>query len=201
MAFCLRLELAGRACAVFGGGAEGLRRAKQLAAEGAEVTVYSPSFGPGWQDCPARQLALPYAPALLEGVFLAAAATDDRALNRRILADCAGRGVVGISSTADPADPFHPMAAREFDGGAAAVSMPGAPALAALAAGELAGLAGQRYAGRLRLLAAARRWARIRLSPRQRRAFLRQLAALPEDRLARTLDEMGITCQPKGGLE
>ncbi len=201
MAFCLRVELAGRACVVFGGGAEGLRRARQLTAEGAEVTVYSPSFGPGWQDCPARQKALPYASQLLEGAFLAAAATDDRLLTRRILADCAGRGVVGISRTAAPAGPFHPMATREFEGGTAAVSMPGSPALAALAAGELAELAGERYAGRLRLLETARRWGRTRLSPRQRRAFLRQLAALPEDQLARTLAQMGITCQPKGGSE
>ncbi len=144
MALCLRVELAGRACAVFGGGAEGLRRARQLAAEGADVTVYSPVFGPGWQDCPARQQALAYDPRLLEGVFLAAAATDDAALNRRILADCARQGVVGISSTADPDAPFHPMAARAFEGGTAAVSMPGSPALAALAADELARLAGGR---------------------------------------------------------
>lgn len=197
MAFCLRLELTGRPCVVFGGGTQGLRRAKQLTAEGAEVTVYSPSFGPGWQDCPARLLPLAYAPQLLDGAFLAAAATDDAALNRRILVDCAGRGVVGISSTADPDAPFHPMAARPFEGGVTAVSMPESPALAALAAGELSQLAETRYAGRLNLLAAARRWVRIRLEPRQRRELLRQLAALPADQLARTLEEMGVPCQPK----
>ena len=192
MAFCLRLELTGRPCVVFGGGTQGLRRAKQLTAEGAEVTVYSPSFGPGWQDCPARLLPLAYAPQLLDGAFLAAAATDDAALNDVVNGN-ALFGLINWSLT------LSKIAQRTATVGVMPLSgpMPESPALAALAAGELSQLAETRYAGRLNLLAAARRWVRIRLEPRQRRELLRQLAALPADQLARKLEEMGVPCQPK----
>jgi glutamyl-tRNA reductase len=93
------LLVEGRRCLIVGGGTVAGRKAEALLAAGAEVVLVAPELGeraralanaPGLTVVPRR-----FADTDLEGPFLLAiAATDDPALNRRILDACHGRGIL-----------------------------------------------------------------------------------------------------------
>lgn len=151
MALCLRVELKEKRCAVFGGGAQALRRTKQLLQEGARVVVYSPAFCAEFSQLSAECVLQEYRPDCLQGVFFAAAATDSAQVNEQIVQECTRRGILVISSTSSTS-PFHPMANRPWDGGLVAVSVPGSPALAARLAQSFADHAQTHYAKTAELL-------------------------------------------------
>ena len=80
--FPLFIDLNGRRAVVVGGGAIACRRAGVLKAFGARVTLVAPEWkepmeGVSW-------LKRPYQSGDLAGAVLAVAATDDRAVNRRV---------------------------------------------------------------------------------------------------------------------
>lgn len=88
--FPLFVSLTGRKCAVFGAGQVAARRVSVLRRFGAAVTVVAPEARAEIQaDVPRG-----YEKSDLSGVFLAVAATDDRAVNARIAQDCAAAGVL-----------------------------------------------------------------------------------------------------------
>ena len=101
----LSVDLNGRKCVVIGGGAVAERKVEMLREFGAAVLVVSP------QACSCiRLLALDgsieylpetYSPELLEGAFLAIAATDDREVNRAVSEDARSRGVL-VNVVDDP---------------------------------------------------------------------------------------------------
>ena len=92
MLFPLFLELEGRPCLVVGGGPVALRKAKALEDCGARVTVVAPEVcGRGFAD------------ADVEGMTLVLAATNDRALNRRVADLCRARGIP-VNAVDDPAN-------------------------------------------------------------------------------------------------
>ncbi|MDY3619038.1 precorrin-6A reductase [Agathobaculum sp.] len=87
--FPLFVSLLGKKCVVFGAGQVAARRASVLRRFGAEVTVTAPAS----REIPADILR-GYEKSDLSGVFLAVAATDDRAVNARIAADCTAAGIL-----------------------------------------------------------------------------------------------------------
>ncbi|MDO4270837.1 MAG: precorrin-6A reductase [Eubacteriales bacterium] len=87
--FPLFVSLAGKNCAVFGAGGIAARRVSVLRRFGASVRVIAPESRSALLLDEARG----YEKNDLSGVFLAVAATDDRAVNHRIGADCKALGV------------------------------------------------------------------------------------------------------------
>jgi glutamyl-tRNA reductase len=94
---CLLLE--GKRCLVVGGGAVAGRKAEALLDAGAKVTLVAPTIGERAAGLRKRRgftLACREFAAedLKPGLFLAVTATDDAALNRRILDACHARGLL-----------------------------------------------------------------------------------------------------------
>ena len=85
------LDLRGRACLVVGGGAVAVRKAEGLVEAGAEVRVIAPECLP--MPAGVAVALRPFADADLDGVTLAVAASDDRALNARVALLARTRGV------------------------------------------------------------------------------------------------------------
>ena len=104
----LGINLAGRRCLGVGGGRIGSRKAATLAAGGAEVIVVAPAIAESLQDLVAagrvRWQPSGYDASLLPGSVLVVAATADEALNLRIAADAAERGILccNVSSSRSP---------------------------------------------------------------------------------------------------
>ncbi len=93
------LLVEGRRCLVVGGGAVAGRKAAALLAAGAEVILVAPALGEAAADLRARgEIEVReriFSPRDLEaGLFLVIAATDDRGLNREILAAARERGLL-----------------------------------------------------------------------------------------------------------
>lgn len=93
------LLVEGRRCLVVGGGAVAGRKAEALLDAGAEVTMVAPATGERAAGLRKRRgftlACREFALADLQpGLFLAVAATDDAALNRRILDACHARGLL-----------------------------------------------------------------------------------------------------------
>ncbi len=112
------LDLTGRRVLIFGGGDVGARKAAYFSHE-AEVTVISRSFSPDLDGLAIRRQEAdlsafpdPALRALLEGAFLAVAATPDPDLNDRIGRVCAGSGVLFNNAAGEPGDVIIPSVVR-----------------------------------------------------------------------------------------
>lgn len=89
------MELDRREGLIVGGGAVALRKVQKLLPYGPRLTVAAPEALPELAALPeVMLLRRPFGPDLLEGKLFAVAATDDRALNRRIAEECRRRGVL-----------------------------------------------------------------------------------------------------------
>lgn len=103
--FPLFVSLRGRKCVVFGAGKIAARRVGVLAHCGAEVVVVAPEVRADIAVTHRRG----YEKSDLSGVFLAVAATDDRAVNHTIAADCADNGILcSIADCAAESSFFFP---------------------------------------------------------------------------------------------
>jgi len=114
----LMLDLTGRRVLIFGGGDVGARKAAYFEHE-AEVTVISRSFSPALDDLAVRRqevdllsLADEALEDLLQGAFLAVAATSDPRLNDRIGRICAETGVLFNNAAGKPGDVTIPSVVR-----------------------------------------------------------------------------------------
>jgi precorrin-2 dehydrogenase / sirohydrochlorin ferrochelatase len=96
------LQLAGARCLVVGGGRVGARRARELAASGASVTVVAPEIDPALAEL-AECRFRPYRPGEASSYHLVVAATGVAATDRTVVADALAAGVL-VSS----ADATHP---------------------------------------------------------------------------------------------
>lgn len=100
------LNLRGERCLVVGGGDIALRKAGMLLRAGANVHVVAPDILPALREkleegkgsCRLGN----YEAGDLDGVILAVAATDERAVNRRVSEDCRARGLP-VNVVDDPA--------------------------------------------------------------------------------------------------
>ena len=99
------LELHGRRCVVVGGGAVAERKVGTLVECGASVSVIAPRVSAGIRSISAAGRCIvrerPYRAGDLAGAFLAFAATDDRALNARVVADARQVGAL-VNAVDDP---------------------------------------------------------------------------------------------------
>ena len=92
------LDLRGRICIVVGGGQIGTRKATNLLRAGADVTVVSPEATEDLVQLAQEKrlvwLKEAYRGVVLDGAFLAVAATDDEATNTRLVQDARAQGVL-----------------------------------------------------------------------------------------------------------
>ncbi|MDI6866468.1 bifunctional precorrin-2 dehydrogenase/sirohydrochlorin ferrochelatase [Methanoculleus sp.] len=112
------LDLTGRRVLIFGGGDVGARKAAYFEHE-AEVTVISRSFSPRLDALLVRREEVDLASLpdeaigeLLDGAFLAVAATPDPALNNRIGRLCAAAGILFNNAAGEPGDVIIPSLVR-----------------------------------------------------------------------------------------
>lgn len=129
------LDLHGRRCVVVGGGAVGERKAAQLLAAGAVVTVVSPAVTPAVRAWAAggrvEWRERPYAPGDLTGAFAAIAGTDDAHANAAVREEAARERVLLNVVDDAPSCDFIAPAVVERGAVTIAVSTGGAsPALA-----------------------------------------------------------------------
>ncbi len=92
--FPLIVDLTNRPVLVVGGGTIGLRKAAQLVAEGAAVTVLSDVFFGAIPQGLARVITRPYAPGDLEGYLFVVAATANGPVNDQIWAEAQERNIL-----------------------------------------------------------------------------------------------------------
>ncbi len=91
------MNVRGSNCLVVGGGPVALRKIHLLQRVGARILVLAPELCPEVEalvdEQAARLTSAPYHPELLAGMQIVIAATDDRALNRRVSEDCRARHI------------------------------------------------------------------------------------------------------------
>lgn len=175
------LEVRGRLCLVVGGGTVAERKVRALLEQGATVRVVSPTLTPALAAEVAAGHAAhrnrPFAPADLEGAFLAFAATDDPAVNAAVAA-AAEAARVPVNVADDPSRSTF-LVPSTFQRGevTVAVSTGGAsPALAKRLRAELEEKVGEEYAALARLLGEARREVLRRVpDPRRRQDLFTRL--------------------------
>ena len=107
MLYPLNLELAGRSCAIIGGGQVACRKAKGLLAAGAQVTVIAPELTGSLQEL-ARQDRISWRPegyqrGMLQAIrpLLVFATADDKAANDAAIAEAKELGAL-VNAAADP---------------------------------------------------------------------------------------------------
>src|SRR5438552_3928078 len=96
-AYPIHLCIEGELCVVVGGGAVAERKVSGLLAAGARVRLVSPQFTQALQARAAagevEAVPAAYESMYLAGAFLVFAATGDRAVNERVVADAQERGL------------------------------------------------------------------------------------------------------------
>ena len=85
-------EIGGARCLLVGGGTVALRKAEKLRPFGVAIAVCAKDVDERLMPL-ADRIYREYDAHLLEGAAFAVAATDDRALNARVAADCRARGI------------------------------------------------------------------------------------------------------------
>lgn len=101
MQFPINLNLHGRPVLLVGGGRIALRKAQQLLACGAELTVLAPSILPEFAELPVTRIERAYAPGDLHGFRLLVSATGDPAVDQAIFDEAEASGV-WMNSADDP---------------------------------------------------------------------------------------------------
>lgn len=178
------LEVRGRLCLVVGGGAVAERKVRGLLGQGAAVRVVSPTLTPALAaEAAAGHLVHRnrlFAPADLEGAFLAFAATDDPAVNAAVAAAAeAARIPVNVADDPSRSTFLIPSSLRRGDLTVAVSTGGASPALAKRLREELEATVGEEYAALARLLGEARQEILRGVPDGKRRQDL--LARLPED--------------------
>ena len=157
----IHMNLAGRRALVVGGGAVAARKVVGLRAAGADVVLVSPDAAPTLEALAALgEVAWRrerYGTGHLDGVFLALACTDDRAVNAQVAREASARGLPVLCAD-DPAlgSFVSPTAVRRGDLLLTVSTGGGSPTLAAVLRERLEGEFGPEWAGLVRLLAGAR---------------------------------------------
>ncbi|HVA79637.1 MAG TPA: bifunctional precorrin-2 dehydrogenase/sirohydrochlorin ferrochelatase [Candidatus Binataceae bacterium] len=151
----------GLRCVVVGGGAIAARKAAQLLAAGAVVTVISPRLGPALAAM-AKAAAIvhharKYAPGDLRGFDFAFAASDDAGAHREIFSEARALGVMlNVADSPELCDFIVPAIVRRGDLQIAVSTSGASPAVAARIRRELEARFGYEYECTLRLMRAAR---------------------------------------------
>jgi uroporphyrin-III C-methyltransferase/precorrin-2 dehydrogenase/sirohydrochlorin ferrochelatase len=157
----LFVDLAGRGVVVVGGGAVAVRRIPGLIDAGAVVTVVAPAVDPAILELDLTVERREFAPADLDGAWLALACTDEASVNATVAMAAETRGIWCIrADDADRSRAWRPAATR-VDDVTVAVTAGGDPARAAglrdaiearLRSGELSARRGRAASGRVILV-------------------------------------------------
>jgi uroporphyrin-III C-methyltransferase / precorrin-2 dehydrogenase / sirohydrochlorin ferrochelatase len=157
----LFLDLAGRRVVVVGGGEVAARRTADLIAAGAMVTVVAPEIDPAIADHDVTIERREFAPADLDGAWLALACTDDGIANSVVSVAAEARGIWCVrADDAERSRAWRPATAQ-IDDIAVAVTAGGDPTQAValrnsiealLRSGELTARRGRRSGGRVVLV-------------------------------------------------
>ncbi|MGA0894844.1 MAG: precorrin-2 dehydrogenase/sirohydrochlorin ferrochelatase family protein [Ilumatobacteraceae bacterium] len=101
MQFPANLNVAGRRCLVVGAGRIALRKAQQLVACGADVTVVAPEAAPGFDELGVTVIRRRWQTADLDGIRLVITATGDRDVDQQVFDEADSRGI-WVNSADDP---------------------------------------------------------------------------------------------------
>jgi precorrin-2 dehydrogenase/sirohydrochlorin ferrochelatase len=159
----IALRLAGRRCAIVGGGAVAERKARGLLDAGAVVTIIAPELAPGLHGLASvgtiEVWPRPYAPGDLRaaGAFLAIAATDRREVNAAVGAEARALGIpVNVVDALREGDFSVPATLRRGRLTVAVSTAGGSPVVAGLVRDRLAAALSDGYVALLELVAALR---------------------------------------------
>ena len=161
-AYPVVLDLTGRPCLVVGGGAIAERKVSGLAEAGARVTVVSPSLTPALlrlaSDAPLRWRPREYAAGDAAGFVLVMVATDDRAVNASVAAECRERGIwVNCADDPERCDFILPSVLRRGAVTVAVTTGGQSPSMARLVREELDALLPREVAALTDVVASVRR--------------------------------------------
>lgn len=176
----VNLQIAGRHCAVLGGGAVAQRKVRSLLAAGAQVTVFSPEMTPLLaelvQSGQLRHVDRLYQPGDVRGFFIVICATDNQVVNRSAAEEARCQGALVNVADAPELGNFTVPAQIVHGDFLLTVSTGGkSPALARRLRQELARQYGEEYGLYLDIIATVRREAKQQLATaKQREAFWRE---------------------------
>lgn len=179
----------GRRAVIVGGGSVALRKAESLLAAGFPIFVVAPAIDDRLSAlvarCGGEKREGSYQSGDVAGAAFVVAATDDEAVNARVVADARGAGVLVCDATdAQRGDCTMPAVARAGALTIAVDSAGASPAFSKRIAEELLAAYGPEYERAVATLAHMRTYAKAVLAPEERRSVLVALAALPVAELA-----------------
>ncbi len=192
----INLRVAGKKCAVVGGGAVACRKIKSLLAAGAEVTVFSPELTAELAEMVKKKqfnyIARPYQKGDLKGFFLVICATDNTTVNQAVSAEAERLGILANVVDVPELGNFSVPAQVKRGDLLLTVSTGGkSPAMAKKLRQELAKQYGEEYGEYLDMLDKIRRELKQRLATsKQRELFWRE-----------TIDENVLALLRQGRIE
>lgn len=151
------LNVAGRRCAIFGGGSVAFRKAESLIECGAHVIAIAPQFGAEWSAIAVERIERVYQPGDCASAALVFACTNDPAINRQI-AEEAREAQIWCNLADDAATSnFHSMALlRRGEITIGIATGGGSPALSRHLKSKVSETIGPEYDSLLQLLSARR---------------------------------------------
>jgi siroheme synthase-like protein len=157
----LNIDMHGRIALVAGGGQVACRKANALLASGASVRVVAPVMVSGITDLAASGAIVAregcYRTGDLDNCFLAVAATDDAAVNRRVASDARERGIlVAVADAPELGTCTFPAVLRRGNLEIGVATGGRCPAFALLVRDLLAGVIGDDYGAALEQVAIER---------------------------------------------
>ena len=201
----LSLRAVGRRAVIVGGGAIAVRKCSTLLQAGAAVTIIALTACEELRALAASgHIVLeerPYEAADLAGALLAIAATDDDAVNARVVADARDACVLSVdTSDRQRGDAAIPSVVRSGDVTIAVDTGGSSPAFAKRIAREAGERFGASYARAARVLMHARTYLRALSPPAERRAVMRELSELPIEKLA-TMTPVDVEHEAESAIE
>ncbi|MDF2569206.1 MAG: cysG 2 [Sporomusa sp.] len=165
----INLKLAGRRCAVVGGGAVAERKAIALHAAGAEITVFSPALTPGLSRLHETGLLVwvprAYQANDLPNFFLVFCATNHADVNQQAAVEARASGaLVNIADAPELSDFYVPAHIAQGDLLITVSTGGGSPALAKCIKEDIAAQYGPEYGQYLALIAKVRTELKARLA-------------------------------------
>jgi hydroxymethylbilane synthase len=177
----------GRRALIVGGGSVAARKAESFVAAGYPIFVVASTIDEGLRSLatPDNYAERPYEAKDVDGRALVVAATDDDAVNARVVHDARAAGILVCDAVNPERGDFHMTATVRRGDLTVSVDSGGAsPAFSKRIAAELAATFGPQYADATRTLARMRSYVKTVVPAQQRSAVLRQLAELPVAELA-----------------
>ncbi|MDR2861858.1 MAG: bifunctional precorrin-2 dehydrogenase/sirohydrochlorin ferrochelatase [Syntrophobacterales bacterium] len=164
------LDIAGRPCAVVGGGEVALRKTQRLLQCHARVLVIAEKLTAPWQDLPGKDglrfICKAYDPRHIEGMFLVIGATNREDVNERVFQDARKRQIL-VNIVDDPGrcDFILPSLVERGDLSVAISTGGKSPAMAKRLRQELENTLGAEYETALEIMGDIRRIVRERSQP------------------------------------